>query len=296
MKLKLKFNLMLLAVFALALSISGFVSYRQLNENARNEVLANAGVLMETILSARNWAVAEVGPNLREIDEGEDYLMMGVPAYASRKVMEDVRKRYPEYDYREPALNPLNTDHYPASWEKSIINEFRANEKLTEKWGIRQTLKGQYLYLARPIRIEKSGCLGCHTTPEKSPPELVRMYGSTNGYGWKLKEIVGAQIVSVPMSVPVANAERSFKTFMYTLSAVFVVLFIAIDLMLTMLVIRPLNRMSLAADEISKGNLKIEEFNERGKDEVARLAASFNRMKRSLEKAMALFYSQSGKK
>ena len=54
--------------------------------------------------------------------------------------------------------------------------------------------------------------------------------------------------------------------------------------------------MSLAADEISKGNLKIEEFNERGKDEVARLAASFNRMKRSLEKAMALFYSQSGKK
>ena len=74
------------------------------------------------------------------------------------------------------------------------------------------------------------------------------------------------------------------------------VLFIAIDLMLTMLVIRPLNRMSLAADEISKGNLKIEEFDERGKDEVARLAASFNRMKRSLEKAMALFYSQSGKK
>jgi protein-histidine pros-kinase len=155
---------------------------------------------------------------------------------------------------------------------------------------------GPALYLARPIRIEKSGCLGCHTTPEKSPQQLVKAYGSTNGYGWKLKEIVGAQVVTVPLAVPIANAERSFVTFMSTMVGVFVVLFVLIDMMLTRIVIRPINRMAIAADEISKGNLKIEEFDESGKDEVAHLATSFNRMKRSLEKAMALFYSQSTKK
>jgi len=295
MKLKLKFNLMMLIVFSIAFSISGYFSYNQLNENAKNEVLSNAGVLMETVLSARNWAVAEVGPNLREPEEGEDFLMMGVPAYAANKVMEDVKKRYPDYNYREAVLNPLNTKHLAAEWERKLINQFRADSKLNELWGIRTSSKGSFLYLARPIDIPKSGCLGCHTTPEKSPPQLVQMYGTQNGYGWKLKEIVGAQIVTVPLGVPIANAEKSFTAFMTTLGIVFVVLFVLIDFMLTRLVIRPLNKMSIAADEISKGNLKVEEFSEKGKDEVAHLAASFNRMKRSLEKATALFYSQGNK-
>jgi protein-histidine pros-kinase len=292
MKLKLKFNLVMLAVFSVAFSISGYFSYQQLNDNARNEVLSNAGVLMETVLAARNWAVNEVGPNLREPEEEEGFLMMGVPAYAANKVMEEVKKRYPDYTYREAVLNPLNTKHLAAGWEKKLVDQFRANKDLKELWGVRTSSKGSFLYLARPIDIPKSGCLGCHTTPEKSPTELVRMYGTQNGYGWKLKEIVGAQIVTVPLGVPIANAQRSFNSFMTTLGLVFVVLFVVIDVMLSRLIIGPLNRMAAAADEISKGNLKVEEFSERGKDEVAHLAASFNRMKRSLEKATALFYSQ----
>jgi protein-histidine pros-kinase len=53
--------------------------------------------------------------------------------------------------------------------------------------------------------------------------------------------------------------------------------------------------MAHAADEISKGNMKVEEFNDKGRDEVARLGASFNRMRRSLEKAIAMFYEDSKK-
>ena len=47
--------------------------------------------------------------------------------------------------------------------------------------------------------------------------------------------------------------------------------------------------MSSAADEISKGNLDVAEFSDAGDDEVAALAGSFNRMRRSLVKAMAMF-------
>ncbi|NTW58181.1 MAG: hypothetical protein HGA43_03330, partial [Nitrospirae bacterium] len=66
------------------------------------EVLSNAGVLMEALLAARTWAVKEVGPNLRETEDDE-FLMMGVPPYVANKVMEDVKKRYPDYGYREVA-------------------------------------------------------------------------------------------------------------------------------------------------------------------------------------------------
>jgi HAMP domain-containing protein len=294
MKLRLKFNLMLVAVFALALTAAGILSYRQLNENAEHEVLSNAGVLMESLLSARTWAVVEVGPNLREIDEGEEYLMMGIPPYASKKVMAGIQKRYPDYKYRELAINPMNLkEHYPEDWERQMINLFRIDPNLKEQWGYRHTADGKFLYLARPIEIDRNGCLGCHSTPDKSPKEIVEMYGKDAGYGWKLNEIVGMQMVMVPTSVPEQNAERMFVTFMSTIGSVFFLLFLLINWMLESLVVRPINRMADAADEISKGNLKVPEFNEEGKDEVAHLASSFNRMKRSLEKAMALFYSKS---
>jgi protein-histidine pros-kinase len=294
MKLKGKFNTMLVLVFGLGLGASGYLSYQQLNNNARAEVLSNARVLMETILSARTWAVNEVGPNLRETEAGEELLMMGVPSYAADKVMEAVQKRYPEYGYREVALNPTNAKHRPADWEAKIINSFRADATKAEEWGIRQSAKGPVLFLAHPIQIKQAGCLACHTTPERSPPQLVAKYGSENGYGWKLKEIVGAQIVTVPLSVPVENANRMFVTFMGTLTAVFVVLFVILNLMLTVLIIRRVGAMANIADEISKGNFEMGEFNEKGKDEVTQLSASFNRMRRSLIKAMEMFKKQTG--
>lgn len=294
MSLRLKFNLMLIAVFGLALGAAGFLSFKQLSENAEHEVLSNAGVLMESLLSARTWAVVEVGPNLREIEEGEDYLMMGIPPYASKKVMAGIQKRYPDYRYRELAINPLNLkEHYPEDWERQLINLFRIDANLKEQWGYRYTPEGKFLYLARPIQIDRAGCLGCHSTPEKSPPQIVAMYGKDSGYGWKKDEIVGMQMVMVPTSVPEQNAQRMFITFMTTIGSVFFILFLLINWMLESLVVRPINKMAQAADEISKGNLKVPEFNEEGKDEVAHLASSFNRMKRSLEKAMALFYSKS---
>ena len=42
----------------------------------------------------------------------------------------------------------------------------------------------------------------------------------------------------------------------------------------------------LFADQVSKGQMDSPEFDEGGKNEISVLGASFNRMRRSLEKAM----------
>lgn len=294
MKLRGKFNSMLVAVFVGGLGFSGFLSYQQLNDNARAEVLSNARILMETILSARNWAVNEVGPNLRASEEGEEILMQGMPSYAADKVMEAVQKRYPDFSYREVALNPTNPKHRATDWESQMIRAFRSDATKTEEWGIRQSPKGPVLYLAHPIEIKQAGCLACHTSPEKSPPQLVEKYGTENGYGWKLKEIIGAQIVTVPLSVPIENANRLFYSFMGVVSGAFLLLFVLLNVMLNTLIISRVGAMAKLADEISKGNLEMGEFNEKGGDEVAQLSAAFNRMRRSIVKAMKIFSKQAG--
>jgi len=117
---------------------------------------------------------------------------------------------------------------------------------------------------------------------------MVKIYGPNNGFGWKLNEVIGAQIVSVPMSLAIAKANRAFYTFMGSLAVVFVVLFIILNVMLSLLIVRPIRRMSAAADKISVGTLDVPELPDSGRDEVSLLAKSFNRMRRSLEKAMSL--------
>jgi protein-histidine pros-kinase len=79
---------------------------------------------------------------------------------------------------------------------------------------------------------------------------------------------------------------------MTTLTGVFVAVFILLNLMLTALITSRLGEMAAIADEISKGNFEMGEFNEKGNDEVSQLSSAFNRMRRSLVKAMEFFNKQ----
>ena len=52
--------------------------------------------------------------------------------------------------------------------------------------------------------------------------------------------------------------------------------------------LNPIKHMSRVADDVSHGNMAAPEFALKGKDELSILAASFNRMRRSLEKAFSM--------
>jgi protein-histidine pros-kinase len=286
MGLRLKFNLVLLFVFILGLAVSGYVSYDLLHKNARDEVLRNAGVMLEAALSMRQYTVSQVRDKLAQKED--EFLPQSVPAFAATEIMNQLRKKYPDYAYKEAALNPTNPRDRAVEWEADIVNEFRNNSARSEISGTRTTPTGMSLFLARPFQIKDPACLSCHTTAETAPASMVKLYGTNNGFGWKLNEVIGAQVVSVPMSLPIQNANRAFYTFMVSLSGVFVVLFVILNLMLSVLIVRPITQMSDAADRISTGDMEIPEFAESGRDEVALLARSFNRMRRSLEKAISL--------
>jgi protein-histidine pros-kinase len=286
MGLRLKFNLVLLFVFILGLGVSGYVSYGLLHDTARDEVLRNAGVMMEAALSMRQYTVSQVRDKL--VQKEDEFLPQSVPAFAATEIMNQLRKKYPDYAYKEAALNPTNPRDRAVEWEADIVNAFRNDPGRGEISGTRSTPTGTSLFLARPFQIKDPACLACHTTSEIAPASMVKLYGSNNGFGWKLNEVIGAQVVSVPMSLPIQNANRAFYTFMASLTGVFTVLFIILNIMLSFMIVRPITVMSDAADRMSTGDLEIPEFDESGRDEVSLLAKSFNRMRRSLEKAISL--------
>jgi protein-histidine pros-kinase len=154
--------------------------------------------------------------------------------------------------------------------------------------GERETPAGRVLYLARPIQIKDPACLACHSVPSAAPASMVKLYGEGNGFGWKHMEIIGAQVVSVPMSLPIKNANEAFMVFMASLGGIFVVTFIVLNVMLSLMILRPIARMAGAADKVSTGDFNVPEFTGKGGDEIAALGTSFNRMRRSLQKALKL--------
>jgi methyl-accepting chemotaxis protein len=286
MGLRLKFNIVLTLVFAAGIAVSAWVSYELLQRNAKQEVLRNAGLMMEAALSIRGYTVSQVKPHL-DSQLAETFLPQTVPAYAATETFNTLRKKYPDYSYKEATLNPTNPRDRAVEWETDVVNAFRNQAGLTEFSGDRMTATGPMLYIARPIQIKDPACLACHSVPSAAPASMIKIYGENNGFGWKHQEIIGAQIISVPMALPIKSANDAFMVFMGSLAAIFLVTFFVLNVMLTMMILKPITRMSAAADKVSQGDFNVPEFG-KGKDEISRLGTSFNRMRRSLQKALKL--------
>jgi protein-histidine pros-kinase len=287
MRLIVKFNLVFVAVFLMGLGVAAYVADRLLQHNAREEMQHSARLIMETALATRGYTSSQVGP-LLQTQMKYGFLPQSVPAYSATEVFNGLRKKFPEYAYKEATLNPTNPRNRAVDWETDVVNQFRNNPDHTEIVGERDTPSGRLLYIARPIQIRDANCLACHSTVDAAPKTLIDRYGPANGFGWKLNEIIGAQVVSVPTDVPEKRARNVFRNFMLSLGAVFLFLGIVLNVMLVSMVIRPVSRLAKLADEVSLGNMDVPDFQVRSRDEIRTLADSFNRMKKSVVQAMKL--------
>ena len=117
---------------------------------------------------------------------------------------------------------------------------------------------------------------------------MVDLYGPNNRFGWNLNEVIGAQIVSVPMRISDAHAWSFFTHVMVWLIAIFVAMMVLLNLLLHFVIIKPVRGISTLATEVSMGNMGAPEVVVRGRDEISQLAESFNRMRRSLANAMKM--------
>jgi protein-histidine pros-kinase len=282
-----KFNIVLLAVFAVGFAVTAFVSYGVLQANAREEILDNARVMMESALSSRSYTNSQIKP-LLETQLKYSFLPQSVPAYAATEQFNDLRKKYPDYNYKEATLNPTNPRDRATDWEADVVNQFRNGQVKGELIGERDTANGRSLYLARPIQITNAACLACHNTVNEAPKTMIELYGPANGFGWKLNEIIGAQIVSVPSALPIQRANHTFKVFMLLLTLVLVVTFILINVMLHTIVVQRVKYLARLADEVSLGQLESAEFKSKSKDEIGVLTQALARMNKSLVQAIKM--------
>jgi len=286
MSLLLRVNLALIVVFAVGATLASLACRTLLERNAEHEIRAEAELMMDSALAARDYTAGEIAPLLLGQMQTR-FLPQSIPFYAASEQFLRLQASHPDYAYREATLNPTNPRDRATDWQADIIERFRNDGSMHEVTGTRDTPLGPSLYLAKPIRATGE-CLSCHGPAVAAPAPVIARYGRNNGYGWQAGDVIGAQVVSVPIARAQARAEGAFRAFLGSLLALFLSLLLVVNLVLYLLVVRPLRRMAQIADHVSTGDAGAPQFEAGGATEIATLGQAFDRMRKSLDKALKL--------
>ena len=106
------------------------------------------------------------------------------------------------------------------------------------------------------------------------------------------RSVLAAQIISLPLSVPLEIARTEFRTVLIYLAIIFLGSLAVLNAVLYFTIAKPAARLSDMANRISLGDLEVPELPVKGGDEIADLAGAFNRMRRSLVTAMKMIGDQ----
>ena len=250
LSLRLKFNLVLAAVFLLSLGGAALYYSYYLEKATIEDVRQNSLVMMETATAIRSYTTDEIKPHLDPMN-AERFLPQTVPAYAATETLRRLHDRFPGYEYKESVLNPTNHSHQADDWERTLIERFRSGSDTHEITGLHGEGLSQSVFVARPITIKQAQCLACHSAPEAAPASMRAIYGDLNGFGWQMGEIVGMQIVKLPVLYAMERSRQTFNSFICSLTITFALMFLALNLTLSRLVIEPIAKVNAKLEELA---------------------------------------------
>ena len=258
---------------------------------ATSQIDHHASSMMGFMDAVRQYTNNHIDPIISPQNQTSDkFLPESIPSFSSQRVLAYLKANgdYANYSYREAALNPTNPLDRADPLETQLIRAFRANADLTVLTGIRQAAGGSSHYVARPIRVSDQKCLACHSTHQAAPKSLVATYGSENGFSWKLGEVVGAQIVSVPIGA-IYKAKHDSLGLVGSLNlATYAVTSVVLLAFISRAIVRPMREISARAFEASIHPDRVEFSEKHRADEIGRIAQSIERMKQSLLIAMQM--------
>src|SRR6202012_3008997 len=131
--------------------------------------VAQQAALMRAMASAiRDYTNNEIEPLLADQIKTR-FLPHTVPSWAAQTNLRALAKQFPDYNYKEAALNPTNPADRATDWESDIIAEFSHDPALSEFTSTRDTRSGPFLSIARRIRIPAKSCPICHSPPSAWP-------------------------------------------------------------------------------------------------------------------------------
>jgi protein-histidine pros-kinase len=275
----------LLIVFLIALVAGGGGFYWLLENAARENAEQEAKLVLSSAMGMRDYTTNQILPRLSDPHDAV-FHEETVPSFAAQSVFRSVSMKETSYSYHESALNPTALADRADPFEVELIRNFGEMPGLAETQGILNVNGEKLFYLARPIRIDDRACLTCHDTPARAPKTMLAKYGSENGFGWKLGQVIGVQLVTVPVTRQFRSSLQLVAILIGALAVIFAIAFFALNAAMDAAVARPLAELAKAADDASRSDRATPPLPLSGVREIRILSQSLQRLRESLAKAL----------
>ncbi|HAA27911.1 MAG TPA: histidine kinase [Cyanobacteria bacterium UBA8553] len=291
LKLAPRFTILLSLVFISSIILTGVILSQAVHHKAKTEVADQGSLIMAMMISVRDYTSTNINPLLKSrLETDPNFIRETVPAFSAITVFQNFIKqpKYKDFYYKEAVINPTNPQDEANDFEKKIVKQFWNQSDLPEVSNFTERSGKQVFYTARPIVIKDKSCLRCHSIPALAPKSQLAKYGSKNGFGWKLNDIVGIQIVYVPSEEVFSIAHRYLSLVMGIFIAIFALVILLINFLLKRTVVQPIRPMARLAQKISNEQFSADNYEEaeieslekvaKKTDELGQLARLFQQM------------------
>ncbi len=262
-----KLNVTLLFIFCSGMVISSITLAILISYEAYKQTLSKAFLVMSSLDAVQYYTAKEVRPQVQKRLKKQEILMQTIPDYAARKVFERMYTSDPihnDFYYKYAMLNPKMNQAQTDEFETNIIDKLIQNRTVKQLEGFRAIHDQYFFYVARPLTIAKL---------------------KSNSLS---REIVGTQIVYIPIIKPLKNYGLLFAQLWGVVTLILIITMLSISFWLRTSVIKPVKKIAQVAEAVSNGDMSAE-FDQAYNDEIENLLESFNRMKMSLAIAIEKF-------
>lgn len=269
-RLRTRFIILMLGILAVSLVVNVAWSSMTKTNQAQKEMREKAYVLSQQLNAV--WEFMAINQDIINYDADGNYNFKGLHCSLVGKSIGKLFGKKTGYVIRYTNFNPRNKDDTPDEFEAQALNQFFADEEITEYYDVTQ-YQGQnsFRYLA-PMRIDNT-CLECHGEPAGELDVL-----NYPKEGWKIGDLGGAISIVMPIDIyeEIIRADVLEEVgFFFILTFLFIAL---IYYATAKLVTNPLKKLKTNIDQIQKGNLNINLDDIDAAGEIKELADHFGDM------------------
>jgi len=283
MGIRSRFMVIIAVIFGVATLLIGLASYKFSERNAIQEAKSKGELIFNYILANRDFYREKQRPLIMEVFEKDRFypeLMSGF--VLTRGTFDIFKKNLSGYDFKQATIDPLYPPNKADEWEVGLIGSFAKNPEMKNSEGLMKRNGESFYYMAKPIKVGEKDCLRCHGDITDAPKDQVEIYGTKNGYNWKMNDTVAAYVVYVSVEEALANAKKSAVVLYLIGAGCLLVALAGIWIFMDRFVVNPIVQLSVKAEEISLGKNIEESVGIKRNDEIGALASAIERLRMSM--------------
>jgi signal transduction histidine kinase len=278
-------NLGLGLVFVAAAIVTVALVNYAMRQQAIAEAKSKARILLDRNLATHTYFTRDLKPKvfaLAEAARSQDYFEPSwmSSTFAVREIDKYFRSLSPEdYYYKECAISARSPENEADAYERAFLAEVNAQPDLQERALVRLIDGKPHFVVLRRGEVMEEACLRCHSTPDRAPGGLLKVYGRERSFGREVGNVVSAISIRIPLASAYAAADRFILRLSGWLLVVLGCLFGAQVGLTRRLVLGPLGRIRDKVLQISASEDRLgEEVPAPFGRELQELASAFNQM------------------